>query len=187
MSSRKRDKPRRDAAPGRWRWRLTLVNVWLVLHFIAVGLAAGTAGPTSELAVALWGVFKPYLLPLYLNQGYGFYAPEPTPSNLLEFEAELADGRTIQGVVPDPSLKPRLLYQRNLLLTEHVTLAPPDRISAWYKSYARHLCHAHGARSVRLTRVTHYPPTREMVRQGVATDDPSTYERVSLGEYPCEP
>ncbi len=188
MSSRKREKTHDRPDPPGWRRAVVpMVNLWLVLHFAAVGLAAATAGPSSELTLALWGVFRPYLLPLYLNQGYGFYAPEPTPSTLLEYDVVKPDGSIVSGRIPDASLSPRLLYQRNLLLCEHLNLAPDEGLQAWYRSYARHLCHLHGARVVRLVRVTHYPPTPAMVQEGVATDDPSTYQRVSLGDFPCEP
>ena len=179
---------KREPAPNMVRNFLRgLVNVWIVLHFVAIFSAAATAGPSSELLESLWKVFQPYLQVLYLNHGYGFFAPEPAPSMMLEYEAVLPDGSVKSGRNPPiEGIQPRLLYQRNLLLTEHLHLAPADRHDEWYRSYARHLCHALGARRVRLTTLVHSPPSPTMVRSGYEDDDPILYERFYLGEFPCE-
>jgi hypothetical protein len=164
------------------RW---IVNLWVVLHFSAILAAAASVGPSSDLVLASWRVFRPYLEILYLNHGYNFYAPEPTPSTLLTFVAERDDGTLVRGRIPDPSLWPRLLYQRHLLLTEHIGIAPPPLHKHWYKSYARHLCHQYAASRIRLTRLTHYPPAMEMVRNGRQLDDPASYEEMDLGVFRC--
>jgi len=175
--------PERRPAVNRYvRWA---ANLWLVWHFAAVLAAAGSVGPTSDLVVAAWKVFRPYLLVLYLNHGYNFFAPQPAPSTLLSFQAERADGTVVRGRIPDRSLEPRLLYHRYLLLTEHIAVAPADMQEHWYRSYARHLCHKYRAAKVRLTRITHYPPTMEMVRNGARLDEPFSYEEMFVGEFSC--
>jgi hypothetical protein len=175
--------PMRRPALTRWvRWA---VNLWLVYHFTGVLAAAASAGPTSNLIVAVWNVFRPYLLVLYLNHGYSFYAPQPIPTTLLDFQAHRPDGTVIRGRIPDRSIKPRLLYHRYLLLTEHITAAPADLQDQWFKSYARHLCHKHGAAKVSLTRVTHYPATMEMIRNGAGLSEPFSFEEMPAGEFSC--
>jgi hypothetical protein len=161
------------------------VNLWVVFHFSAVLAAAASVGPASGLLIATWGIFRPYLQALYINQGYKFFAPEPAPSTLLDFEAKRSAGTSIRGRLPDRSLEPRLLYHRHLLLTEHIAIAPLDAQQSWYKSYARHLCHKYGAKRVSLTRLTHYPPPMEMVRNGTRLDDSLTYEEMFVGDFEC--
>jgi hypothetical protein len=161
------------------------VNFWVVFHFAAVIAAAGSAGPTSDLVLAGWRLFRPYLQLFYLNHGYNFFAPQPVPSILLDFEAVRDDGTVVGGRIPNRTIQPRLLYHRYLLLTEHIGVAPSDLQSNWYKSYARHLCHKYGAKRVSLTRVTHFPPTMEMVRNGMRLDAPWSYEEMFAGDFEC--
>jgi hypothetical protein len=163
----------------------SLVNSWIVFHFAAIIAAAGSVGPTSELVLAGWRLFRPYLQLFYLNHGYNFFAPQPVPSTLLNFEAVREDGTVVNGRIPDPTIRPRLLYHRYLLLTEHIGVAPPDLQRNWYKSYARHICRKYGAKRVSLTRLTHFPPTMEMVRNGARLDEPRSYEEMFVGDFSC--
>ena len=39
---------------------------------------------------------------MYLNHGYHFFAPEPTESTLLSFQAERPDGTVVNGQHPRP-------------------------------------------------------------------------------------
>ena len=164
------------------RWA---VNSWVVFHFAAVIAAAGSVGPTSDLVLAGWKLFRPYLQFFYLNHGYNFFAPQPVPSILLDFEAVRDDGTVVRGRIPNRTIQPRLLYHRYLLLTEHIGVAPPGLQPNWYKSYARHICHKYGAKRVSLTRVTHFPPTMEMVRNGMRLDAPWSYEEMFAGDFEC--
>lgn len=102
------------------------INVWVVLHFTAIIAAAATIGPAAGYVLATWQLFHPYVQFLFLNHGFNFYAPEPSSSMLMEFEAVRPDGSSVTGRIPDPTLWPRLLYQRHLLLTEHISIAPVD-------------------------------------------------------------
>jgi hypothetical protein len=166
------------------RW---IASLWVLFHFTAIVAAAGSSGPTcSGLVGGVWSCFRPYLQVFYLNHGYQFFAPEPAPSTLLDYEVEASDGAVVaRGRVPDSSLRPRLLYQRYLLLTEHIAVAPPMLQQHWYISYARHLCRRYGAAKVRLTRLTHYPPTMEEFQNGTRLDDPMNYQEQSLGTFSC--
>jgi hypothetical protein len=162
------------------------INVWVLLHFTAIIAAAATLEPASGYVLATWQVFHPYLQFLFLNHGFNFYAPEPSSSMLMEFEAVRPDGSSVTGRIPDPSLSPRLLYQRHLLLTEHISIAPVDDRRPWYRSYARHLCRKYGASKVHLTLVSHAPMSMEMVRNGGHLGDPFTYTKLNLGDFTCD-
>jgi hypothetical protein len=173
---------RRPAGNRFVRWAATL---WLLFHFTAVLAAAASVGPTSGLVIAVWRPFRPYLQALYLNHGYNFYAPQPSPSTLVSYEVERADGTVIRGRILDRSTRPRLLYHRYLLLTEHMGLAPPTSLQEWYKSYARHLCRKHFGVRVGLTRLIHYPASMEMVRAGASLNEPFSYEEMFVGDFSC--
>jgi hypothetical protein len=164
------------------RW---VVNLWVLFHFSAVLAAAASVGPTSGLVIAIWRPFRPYLQALYLNHGYNFYAPQPSPSTLVAYEVERGDGTVVRGRILDRSIRPRLLYHRYLLLTEHTGLASSSSLEEWYKSYARHLCRKHGGSRVSLTRLIHYPATMEMIRGGASLDEPFSYEEMFVGEFSC--
>ena len=104
----------------RRRYLRLAVNLWLVFHLAAIIIAPAAVGPASDLVLAAWDQFQPYLEVLYLNHGYHFFAPEPEESTLLVFEAERADGTVVRGRIPDRATQPRLLYHRYFMLTEHM-------------------------------------------------------------------
>jgi len=174
--------PRRPGA----RLLRRAVSLWLAGHVAAIILAPASVAPASGLVHSAWAVFRPYLQALYLNHGYHYFAPEPGPSTLLAFAAERDDGTVIRGRIPDPAIRPRLLYHRHFMLSEHMALAPPGLQRRWYGSYAAHLGHKYGATRVSLARQTHLLPTREMVRKGVRLDDPASYTEQPLGVYRCD-
>jgi len=162
--------------------RLAL-NLWLLFHLSAIIIAPASVRPSSDLVRSGWDVVRPYLQILYLNHGYHYFAPEPSESTLLAFAAERGDGTVLRGRFPDRRISPRLLYHRYFMLTEHMNQAGPDLQDRWYASYAEHLGHAYGARRVKLTRVTHYLPSIDLVRAGVTLNDPRSYAEEPLGEF----
>ena len=92
----------------------------------------------------------------------------------------------MKGNVPDPTLRPRLLYQRHLLLTEHIGIAPQAYTEKWYQSYAQHICKKYGAAKVHLIQVLHGAMPMEMFRAGTRLDAPFTFNRLDLGEFTCD-
>ncbi len=161
------------------------VNLAVVLHFSAILAAAGSVGPTPDYVRAIWEFFHPYLQLLSLNQGYNFFAPEPGPTNILDFEVTRGDGTVVRSRLPDHTKYPRLLYQRHLLLTEHIGIAPIDDPRAYYRSYARHVCKKYGGSKVRVIRLFHYPLTMEMVKSGGRLDDPLSFEEIDREDFAC--
>ncbi len=114
-------------------------------------------------------VYQPYLDALYLNHGYGFFAPDPGVSHLIDYTIELKDGSQVKGRFPDLAEHwPRLRYHRHFMLAEQIVAGAPE-------AYARHLLKSHDARRVRLERIEHVPASPEEVKNGMKLDDPSTY------------
>jgi hypothetical protein len=168
------------------RWAL---NGWLVFHITAMIVAPATVGPTSDLLGSTWLIFQPYLQPLYLNHGHSFFAPEPGESSLLTFVAMKEDGTVIaKGRYPSKEdNKPRLLYHRYFMLTEHMSnRATDENRQLWHRSYALHLGRKYGAAKVSLSRIAHLLPSMEMGRNGVKLDDPASYEEQPLGIFRCD-
>ncbi len=162
------------------------VSLWLVFHLTAIIVAPASVGPSSDLVRSAWRLFQPYLEVLYLNHGYHFFAPEPSQSTLIAFTGERPDGTLVQGMIPDRSIAPRLLYHRYFMLSEHWETTQPELRDRWCASYAGHLCHTYGTRQISLSRVTHYLPTMAMVRGGVRLDDPRSYTEQPLGVFSCD-
>ncbi len=135
----------------------------------------------------VWSVFQPYLQFLNLNNGYHFFAPEPTSSTIIEYDAERPDGSVVHGQIPDRSTWPRLLYHRYFMLAEQMENEPEELATAWAESYATHIASVQGASKVRLTRVTHLLATMEAVREGTGLEHPESYEREVLGEFEWAP
>jgi hypothetical protein len=162
------------------------VNLWLAWHLAALIIAPASVAPSSELVRSAWTLFQPYLQALYLNNGYHFFAPEPSDSALVAFAARRDDGSVVRGRIPDRRIGPRLLYHRHFMLTERLAAAPPELQQPWRTSYARHCGRVHGATQVSLTGLTHHLPTMEMVRHGVHLDDPGSYEEEPLGDFRCD-
>ncbi len=122
-----------EATPSTWpspRFLRRLVNLWLVFHLAAMIVAPAVVAPSSELIRETWGCFQPYIEALYLDHGYHFFAPEPAESTLLAYAAERADGTVVRGRIPDRATRPRLLYHRYFMLTEHMNDAPEELAGA---------------------------------------------------------
>lgn len=139
----------------------------------AVGRLPAEMRPEEPPLPWIHNVLQPYLDILYLNHGYGFFAPDPGPSHLIRYTIQYADGRTEQGQFPDTLIWPRLRYHRHFMLAEQVSAASG-------KAYARHLLKKHGAARVTVERVRHFLARPEEVVAGMELQDPSTYQ--TLGE-----
>jgi hypothetical protein len=166
------------------RWPRRLISAWLVFHLIAVISAPAATAPASDLARGVCRFFMPYVGALYLDHGYHFFAPEPAESTLLAYEAEREDGSVVRGRIPDRSTRPRLLYHRYFMLTEHMSDADEESAKFWHQSYAEHIARAENATRVRLIQQTHNLSSMERVRDGGRLDDPEGYEDRELGVFP---
>src|SRR5262245_60353780 len=120
--------------------RLAL-SVLFVVHLTAVFVAPLTpavqtamqlnlppaALPTQPPVPWLAQLFRPYLDVAYLNHGYNFFAPDPGPSHLVEYDLELSDGSHLTGRFPERTQQqPRLRYHRHFMLAEQLSGLPPE-------------------------------------------------------------
>ncbi len=115
-----------------------LVSFLVVAHFVAVVLAPlAVVEPRSQLARSLHDAMSPWTQALYLDHGYRFFAPEPGPGHIIEFEVSLPNGEIEKGRIPDRNGHwPRLLYHRWFMLSEtmfqHFSLTLDDAaLKSW--------------------------------------------------------
>lgn len=184
------------APPIRWSARTrAVVSVLVGLHVVAI-----LVGPLSVPPTILGGLagtfFRPYLQAAYLGNAYKFFGPDPEASHLVRYDVELADGKHVEGTLPDRKQHwPRLLYHRYFMLSEFLmkldASARPDLpwekqplaplAIAYWRSYGEHLLHQHRARRVTLYLVEHELPMPGQVREGMRLDDPRLYHTRKLG------
>lgn len=113
-----------------------IISVLLILHLAAVfaaplAFASNLGGRArSPVADAVATALKPYIVAMYLDHGYFFFAPNPGPTHLVDYRVEFADGRPAKtGRFPDLATeRPRLLYHRHFMLAEALNnaYAPPE-------------------------------------------------------------
>jgi hypothetical protein len=191
------------------------VSALVLLHLTAVVMAALVASPPlSPLWMTLAEVFRPYVNAADLDHGYRFFAPDPGASHLVWYDLEFANGSKLHGKFPDlDQQRPRLLYHRYFMLSEHLYQAfgewqdllersqapmPPDArrllaadarnakrfYRALVKSYADELLRRTGAKRVTLELVEHRIPMPEELARGKRLDDSSFYvSKDKLGPF----
>jgi len=132
------------------------------IHIAAVLAGAWAAPPSSALELAagpssLGRTTRRSIRATLIR----YYAPEPVPTPVVTATIHYGDGRPDERVrLPERGVVPRLRYQRQLALANHLATdfrdgAPHDgdgARSAYARSYARHLAHARsGAGCVTVT------------------------------------
>ena len=199
----------RGGAVGWPTWARRLATVGLLLHITAILAGALAAPPSSPLERAIAGRFAHYYDAIDQGQSYRFYAPEPPPTPVVTARLRFADGRPDEEVrLPDRTARPRLRYQRQLALANHLFVefdasrreaeesAEPARpASLWGASYARHLCRTRGADGVALYVRMHLIPDLGTVLdelRGPSTNpidldaDRFYTTPVRIGDYACD-
>ena len=188
---------------GEWPgWLKGLITVVLGFHGLAVATMALAANPSSELERSLARPFLGYLGLIAQDHAHRYYAPAPPPTPVVSAEVRFGDGREPVIVrLPDRSARPRLKYQRQLALANHLyqehRAARSDphgsRRSVWGASYARHLAAEHpGATVVTIRARLHLVPDPSRMSPGDARrldPDADRFYTVPelVGDYPCDP
>lgn len=99
-----------------------LISLCLGYHVLAMFVSPWAVPPTSELAVGVQRWVAHYQTLLYLNHGYRFFAPDPGPASVVEFQIQRADGSQFAGLFPDRQAinrdYPRLNYHRWFMWSE---------------------------------------------------------------------
>ena len=164
----------------------TILNFWIVFHFAAVCIAPASVPPATSLAQSAWQYCGGYLQMLFLNHGYHYFAPEPSGSMLISYEATTSDNALQWGRIPDGHLYPRLRYHRHLVLSEQfagVGNAGPELKKLATEAFATEIARQRQATHVVISQVQHELSSPAQVRSGRAIDDPITYNEMWLGEF----
>ncbi len=162
------------------------LNIFIVLHLIAILSAPLTVGPSSQTSRRVWDLLSPYLQALYLNHGFHYFAPEPGSSNLVSWSVTREDGSVISGRFPNFDIYPRLMYHRHFMLSEVLGNSSPDLQPEIVKGFARNLLREHQGRSVSLSTVRHELSSMARVRAGGKLTDPDLYTEQPFGTYTKE-
>jgi hypothetical protein len=118
-------------------WAKATISLLVLAHLTAVFIApfafASNVGgrARSPFADAIAQTMRPYVVAMFLDHGYFFFAPNPGPTHLVDYKVEFVDGRpAIEGRFPNLATEqPRLLYHRHFMLAEALNNAyvPPER------------------------------------------------------------
>jgi hypothetical protein len=181
-----------------------VISVVLILHLVVViATPMGIVIPASQLAREIIQYAGPYLQAGNVSHGYAFFAPDPGPGHIIDYELSFPDGHTEQGTIPDLQEHwPRLRYHRHFMLTEQLAslhedepLRPADsRYDQEWKqmhdrwtlqnrdferratSYGHHLLNTTGASQVEMHLIRHHQASREDILGGGSLQDPKLYE-----------
>ncbi len=184
-------------------WGRRLVSALLLYHLAAILAGALAAPPASSLEREVAEAFGPYHQLIDQGYGYRYYAPEPGPTPVVTATVRYADGRPEESVrIPDRGVSPRLRYQRQLALANHLTAdfmnarreTGDGTRSHYARSYAQHIVRSHsGCASVTLYVQSHLIPDPREVRDALARgeavdlDAPEHYTAPErIGEFPCD-
>jgi hypothetical protein len=188
---------------GAWPpWARRVVSALLLIHLTALLAGALAASPSSPLERSVADLFAAYHQAVDQGYGYRYYAPEPGPTPVVTATLHYDDGREETVRLPQRGVLPRLRYQRQLALANHLVsdFEEARRVtgdggrSAYARSYARHLARSRpGCATVTLYAQAHLIPDARLVHDALAAGkavdiDAEDYftapERI--GEFPCE-
>lgn len=178
-------------------WAKAFASVALGAHLAAMLAAAFASEPASVLELRAAGWFGAYYQLIDQGYSYRYYAPEPPPTPVIEARLRFADGRAEQIIrLPDRAVRPRMLYQRQLALANHLFNEHESEHPHWGPSYARHLGRVHGCREVAFFYQMHLIPPLGMIQRRleeqpdgppIDLDAPEFYSELQLmGTYPCD-
>ncbi|MCA9052998.1 MAG: hypothetical protein KDA75_04130 [Planctomycetaceae bacterium] len=171
----------------RFPWWKAVLSLWIVYHLAGIVIAPASVPPSSDIVRNSWRLVGPYLQFLYLNHGFHFFAPDPGPSTIVRYVADLPDGTSVVGQIPDKqAMRPRLLYHRHFMLTEFLAASDdmdPNLQPLHVRALARQVARQHGADAVTLSRVSHMLPAMEWCRSGLSLEDAQLYEEQPIGRF----
>jgi hypothetical protein len=175
----------------------------LLFHLVALLAAALGEPPASGLERSVRDLFGAYYQVIDQGYAYRYYAPEPGPTPVVTAVIRYADGSPEETVrLPARGTLPRLRYQRQLALANHLTEdfdaarreTGDGSNSAWARSYARHLARSRpGAAAVTLSTRMHLIPDPAAVRASLEARRPVDLDAEEfytaperIGEFPCD-
>lgn len=200
--------------PLAMHWRV-LISIAVLLHLMAV-VAAPMATPNfsggevvfpNGLQQGIADLVRPYLEMAYLDHGYRFFAPQPSPGHLVRYKLDMPDGTTSTGVFPDLKTEwPRLFYHRFFMLSEKLNRFwnpeepgpndPPEEHRVWVAEretfldvahgYAIELLRTTGATKVTIELVRHELPGPYDLEHNRPLADPTLYKTLWTKTYEAE-
>ena len=193
---------REDSSASWPLWARALATGLLLVHFSAVLAGAFAAGASSLLERAAARFFSAYNDLVDQGYGYRYYAPEPGATPVVTATLHHSDGREEVIRLPTRGVWPRLRYQRQLALANHLMndfqearRSTGDGGRSYYaRSYARHLALSHpGCQTITLRVQSHWFPSPGQVAEELeagkrvdldADEYFTTPERI--GDYECD-
>jgi hypothetical protein len=164
-----------------------LISLLLLWHVAAVFIAGLSVPGSSMLAETIGQRYMQwYLDALAMNRGHHFFAPDPPPGNLIQYELVDSKGNTTGGEFPrKKEYWPRLRYHRHMMLAAQAGLGMADErtdnewTAKYLTAYAFHLLREHDGERIRIRRVIHEvlppPVARRPEDRDLALNDPKTY------------
>ena len=178
------NKPEVYRPQGLWpKVGFVVLNLWIVLHILAIIAAPVSVSPSSSVERGLWRTLAPYLQVLYQNNGFHFFAPNPEGSNSIRYVLEYEDGTLERGKFPNKQIKPRLLYHRYFMLSENLGQMNGELREIMIRDFARQLCRDAGAERITLLLEWHELALRERIMAGGSLYDEDLYEVTPLGTF----
>jgi hypothetical protein len=185
------------------RW---VVSIAILFHVSAVLAGALGAPPSSDLEHHFVDFFAPYHQWLDQGDGYRYYSTAFPPTPVITATLSFLDGRPDRVVrIPDRSVKPRLLYQRQLAMAHYLmedfqaarnSEDHDGSKSRWAHAFATHLGQTNpGCKDVTLRLEMHMVPRLERVNEllkssGSRPVDLDSDEFITaperIGVYPCD-
>jgi hypothetical protein len=187
-------------------WKV-LITAALLAHLTAVIAAPMAVEPASGLQRSLASAVQPYLFMAYLDHGYRFFAPQPSPGHLVRYQLLMPDGTTSTGIFPDLKTEwPRLFYHRFFMLSEKLNRFwdpeepgpsdPPEEHRIWQlnrdtfldvaHNYAMELSRTSGARQVTLELVRHELPSPDDLLLDRPLSNPTLYRTLWTKTYEAD-
>ena len=78
------------------------ISIVLLTHLaVVIATPAGLVMPGSRFARWMLQAAAPYVQAGNVSHGYAFFAPDPGPGHIIEYELRFADGRKERGTIPD--------------------------------------------------------------------------------------
>ena len=201
---KKHEKKQSDAPASLGRGIRIGISLLLLAHLaVVIATPAGLVMPGSRFARWLLQGAAPYVQAGNVSHGYAFFAPDPGPGHIIEYELRFADGRKERGKIPNTHQHwPRLRYHRHFMLTEQLAALWEDEPSrpenrrfdaAWQQdhrrwarqrqdfskranSYGRHLLQTTGAIEVEMNLLRHHLLTPEEFLNGRSPRDRDLFE-----------
>jgi hypothetical protein len=136
--------------------------------------------PEAALIGPLYRFMTPYLNLAFVNHGYEFFAPNPSATKLIRYEAFNDRNQVIAtDTFPDrKSQWPRLFYHRHMMLAEQAGELGPDAL----RIYGAHLLKKHQAARVRVDYGVHYLLSPVQALAGRKLNDSELYETLDSVE-----